>query len=414
MLACTGTGRPEAEPEQIAAPLLVIEQPPNAPVRRRGDPSPLLPPVRPARSPLLPPVHLPVDVLAHTTDPARTHALADGWIAVNDRHLSMLVAPDGSIHHDPALALEDLEPGHRVDRIVGRWPDALYALVIASDTDDAWIEHRLPRVYRWQDGWTAVKGDGRRAKPVVYPPAWFYRGREERPPVYRPFAPTLRYRMLELSEWNDFRAENRNELWILGVGGTPFAANTWRLKQFATTPSGVTYMGGGHTLHRCIKGTCTLIKRGNQHTSIQLTTVGESVLVWGIEDECRTEEDPYGTCVLEIGGSNTEPFLLSNLFEIGEISASPVGTLWMMATVNAQRDATLWRRTTRGDLRAVRVHVDGQEVPAVEVHARDRPAPLIVARMNHGFVLTQPVSLHGRADEPDVEAPQAGQPAQTR
>lgn len=117
------------------------------------------------------------------------------------------------------------------------------------------------------------------------------------------------------------------------------------------------------------------------------------MLVWGIEDDCDTEEDPYGTCVLETDGSNTNMFLLSNLFEIWEISASPEGTLWMMATVNVRPDATeLWRRTTKGDLRSVDVHVDGQRVPAVEVHARDRPAPLIVARMNHGFVLTQPVS----------------------
>lgn len=177
-LACTPAGSREAEPEHVAAPPPVIEQPQNEPARRRAHPSALLPPI-----------YLRVEVLAHTTDGASTHALVDGWIVVQDRHRTILVAPDGSIHTDPALAFDDLDPDQRVDMIVGRWPDDLYALVTPSEIDDAWRERPMPLLYRWHEGWTEVTGDGRSSEPAAYPPAWFYDRKRETGPSGRPYAP---------------------------------------------------------------------------------------------------------------------------------------------------------------------------------------------------------------------------------
>jgi hypothetical protein len=134
-------------------------------------------------------------------------------------------------------------------------------------------------------------------------------------------------------------------------------------------------------------GSCRPLEHVEEGRWLKLATVGESALIWDAKGECGIENSRNGTCVMQIDASTSTAFFLPELVHIPEISASPKRTLWMMAHIASRpRSFSLWRRTTKGDLRPVYVQVDGRTIDAVDVHARDRPAPLIVARMNHGFV----------------------------
>jgi hypothetical protein len=166
-------------------------------------------------------------------------------------------------------------------------------------------------------------------------------------------------------------------------------------REVEETRSGLIHAIGarGKTLERCAVGSCRPLEHVEEGRWLKLATVGESALIWDAKGECGIENSRNGTCVMQIDASTSTAFFLPELVHIPEISASPKRTLWMMAHIASRpRSFSLWRRTTKGDLRPVYVQVDGRTIDAVDVHARDRPAPLIVARMNHGFVLTQPVS----------------------
>jgi hypothetical protein len=325
------------------------------------------------------------------------HALVDGWLAIEDGDDIKLVAPDGSILDDPRLSprhAASLE-GDREIEIVGRWPDALFAVVLPPDIEDVRRWDPTPILYRWSDGWIEVDTGARphqRHQPGVGSPAWFYQsitpGRDGTLLGYR-----VHYQIVEGSGWRAYRAEEHDKLWILDAEERPFALETTEVEEVQSTASGVVYVvgAGRKTLHRCDERKCTLLAAGHQHTAMRLVTVGNDALVWGLEGECKTPGDPYGTCLVEFDKSGRTNHRLSNVSDVYSISPSPDRTLWIVAGGYPGARARLFRRTPQGELRPVNVLVGGELTEDVSAYARDRETPLFVVSSDDELLVTQPV-----------------------